>query len=378
MKKPQNWGQTCPNINCKEYGKNSQENICSVATYLTQSGKRRIFKCKACGIMFSEPRDTVFFDLKTPEEKVMMALKMILVKVELSGISFVLGVKEETVLEWLERASQKVKEINEALMKELPVTEVQLDEMWSYVLRKKSILSGNSDMESPDDAEDGRQWVWIGFAPKTRLILASSVGPRTYETALTLIKQIALIVIGIPCFFSDGFSCYLKALIEVYHTIKEFPLTGMPGRPKNPVKEPHPDLAYGQVVKKRKGGRIVDVVHKVICGAKKIKALGLTISTTLIERLNLTWRQSLSPLVRKTLGFSKKVSNLQMQADFFQVFYNFARPHLSLRIPLDVPLEFDGCVKRKYSLVTPAMATGITDHLWTFKEILTFRKGAIL
>jgi hypothetical protein len=111
---------------------------------------------------------------------------------------------------------------------------------------------------------------------------------------------------------------------------------------------------------------------------KRLKNSAFIISTTLLERLNLTFRQSLSPLLRKTLGFSKKVSNLQMQADFFQVYYNFARPHLSLRIPLDVPVHFDGCVKRKYSLVTPAMATGITEHLWTFKELLTFRKGVIL
>jgi IS1 family transposase/transposase-like protein len=376
MKKPQNWGQSCPNANCNDYGRNSQGNICSIASYLTQSGKRRIFRCKTCGTMFSETRDTVFYDLRTSEEKVMMALKMILVKVELSGISFVLGVKEETVLEWLKKASKKAKEINEALMKELSVTEVQLDEMWSYVLRKKSLLSV-SDIESPDGAEDGRQWIWIGYAPVSRLILATVVGPRTYETALTLIKTIALVVSGIPCFFSDGFSCYFNALIEVYHKIKEFPLTGKRGRPKNPEKEPHPDLAYGQVIKKRSGRRIVGIIHRVMCGGKKIKELGLNISTTLLERLNLTFRQSLSPLVRKTLGFSKKVANLQMQTDFFQVFYNFARPHLSLRIPLEGSIKFDGCAEKKYSQLTPAMAAGITDHIWTFKELLTFRKAVI-
>jgi len=62
--------------------------------------------------MFSEVRDTVFFDLRTPEEKVMMALKMILVKVNLSGIAFVLGITEETILRWLDRAYQKAQEIN--------------------------------------------------------------------------------------------------------------------------------------------------------------------------------------------------------------------------------------------------------------------------
>jgi hypothetical protein len=73
---------------------------------------------------FSETRDTVFFDLRTPEEKVVMALKMLLVKVDLAGIRFVLGVAEETVLEWLARAAHKAQEINAHLLWELPVTQV--------------------------------------------------------------------------------------------------------------------------------------------------------------------------------------------------------------------------------------------------------------
>ena len=103
---------------------------------MTQSGKRRIFCCSKCARPFSETRDTVFFDLRTPEEKVMMALKMLLVKVALSDISFVLGVTEETVLAWLRRAAQKAHEINGHLLRDLPVTQVQLDEMWSFIRRK--------------------------------------------------------------------------------------------------------------------------------------------------------------------------------------------------------------------------------------------------
>lgn len=101
----------------------------AISTYLTQSGKRRIFLCSKCARTFSETRDTVFFALKTPEEKVMMALKMLLVKVALTDIGFVLGVTEATVLEWLRRAAQKTHDINGHLLRELPVTQVQLDEM---------------------------------------------------------------------------------------------------------------------------------------------------------------------------------------------------------------------------------------------------------
>jgi hypothetical protein len=82
-------------------------NISAISTYLTQSGKRRIFCCRECETTFSETRETVFFDLRTPEEKVMMTLKMLLVGVDLTGIAFVLGVTEQATLEWLARAAAK-------------------------------------------------------------------------------------------------------------------------------------------------------------------------------------------------------------------------------------------------------------------------------
>ena len=160
MSKAKKWGQSCPNSSCSYYRLIDRGNISAISTYMSQSGKRRIFKCSICGETFSETRDTVFFDLKTHEDKVMMALKMILVKVGLSGIAFVLNVKEETVLEWLKRASQKAEEINENLLKELSVTHVELDEMWNFIERKHSI-EAEEDGESPESSNDGRQWVWI-------------------------------------------------------------------------------------------------------------------------------------------------------------------------------------------------------------------------
>ena len=369
MRKVKDWNQPCPNKACNCYGQKNQGNIRCISSYMTQSGKRRVFECKRCGEMFSEVRDTVFFDLRTPEEKVMMALKMILVKVNLSGIAFVLGITEETILRWLDRAYQKAQEINKVLLKELPVTEVQLDEMWSFVKRKLS-EQAQDEGESPQEAEDGRQWIWISYAPQFRLILAAVVGPRTYQTALDLIKITAMIVVGVPCFFTDGFSCYLQALIECYHSIKAFPKTGKKGRPKNPIKEPHPDLVYGQIIKKQKQGRIANITYQVICGAQRLTHLGLKISTTLLERLNLTLRQSLAPLVRKTLSFSKEKVNLQKQVTFFHAFYNFGRPHMSLRGEIDQP---SAPFEQKWKPKTPAMAAGLTDHVWTFRELLTMK-----
>ena len=336
MRKPQDWGQPCPNPACSHYRLINRGNISAISTYLTQSGKRRIFRCGACEKPFSETRDTVFFDLRTPEDKVIMALKMLLVKVALSDIGFVLGVTEATVLEWLRRAAQQAHELNIHLLRDLPVTQVQLDEMWNFI-RRKHAQQAAPDGESSDLSADGRQWVWISFAPEFRLILAAFVGPRTFDSALQLIQMTAAVVLGVPCFFSDGFSCYLSALIQVYHTLKTFPRTGKPGRPKQPMKEPHPDLVYGQVVKKKHQGRLQELVYRVRCGAKRFEERGLSISTSLLERLNLTLRQALAPLVRKSGSFCKDRTHMRRRVVLFQAFYNFARPHMSLRVPLSDP-----------------------------------------
>jgi hypothetical protein len=113
---------------------------------------------------------------------------MILVNVGISGIAFVLNVKKDTVLEWLDRAYKKADEVNNALLKKLPVTQVELDEMWSFVKRKISKKSEDGEFEGSNEAEDGRQWIWISYAPEFRLILAMVVGPRTFETAQLLIQ----------------------------------------------------------------------------------------------------------------------------------------------------------------------------------------------
>ena len=353
-------------------------NVSSIATYLTQSGKRRIFRCSICQCSFSETRDTVFFDLRTPEEKVMLALKMLLVRVDLSGICFVLGVTEETVLEWLRRAAQKAEEINRHLLRELPVTQVQLDEMWNFIERKQAQQSA-PDGEGLLQSEDGRQWIWMSFAPEFRLMLAVVVGPRIWQSALTLIQMTAAAVLGVPCFFSDGFSCYLPALIEVYHQLKVFACTGKRGRPRKPVMEPHPELVYAQVVKQKERGRLKALTQCVLCGAERLKRLGLTISTSLIERVNLTMRQALAPLVRKSWSFCKDRQQMRRRVVFFQAFYNFARPHQSLRLPLpEIDYVRPGLIQPKWQPRTPGMAAGLTDHVWTFRELLTAKFEPIL
>jgi IS1 family transposase/transposase-like protein len=371
MRTPKDWGQPCPNPACVHYNRMKQGNVSAIATYLTQSGKRRIFRCHTCETQFAETRETVFFDLRTAEDKVMMALKMLLVRVDLTGICFVLGVTEETVLAWLKRAADHAEMINRHLLRSLPVTQVQLDEMWNFIERKHA---GETDAagESLPDGADGRQWIWISFAPEFRLMIAAIVGPRTLDTAKEVVAVTKARVAGIPAFFSDGFTCYRAALIAAFHVVTTFARTGKRGRPRKPRCEPHPALVYGQLIKQKKQGKLLTLSTRVVLGAERLTALGLTISTALVERVNLTLRQALAPLTRKTASFCKDRERLRQRVVFFQAFYNVARPHMSLRQPL--PLHertCHGAIRPHWRACTPALAAGVTDHVWTFHELLT-------
>jgi len=348
-----------------------QGNVSAMATYLTQSGKRRLFLCSVCAKTFSETRDTVFFDLRTSEEKVIMVLKMLLVKVALSDIGLVLGVTEETVLEWLRRAAAKAHEIKAYLLRDLPVTQVQLDEMWSFI-RRKHACETDAAGEGLLDSEEGRQWVWISFAPEFRLMIAAVVGPRTLDMATEIVAITKARVAGIPAFFSDGFTCYLAALIAAFHVVTTFPRTGKRGRPRQPRCAPHPALVYGPLVKQKHQGKLLALSTRVVLGAERLTRLGLTISTALVERVNLTLRQALAPLVRKTSSFCKDRERLRQRVVFFQAFYNVARPPMSLRQPF--PLHertHHGAIRPRWRQRTPAMAAGVTDHVWAFRELLT-------
>jgi IS1 family transposase/transposase-like protein len=371
LRKAKDWNQPCPNPVCDQYQRMNPGNISAIATYATQSGTRRIFKCRDCGGTFSETRDTVFFDLRTAEEKVMMALKMLLVRVELAAISFVLGVTEETLIEWLRRAALKAEAINAHLLREVHLTHIQLDELWNFIARQCSHAS-DAQGESLAESDDGRQWIWLSYAPEYRLIVAAFVGPRTFESALHLIRMTAAVVAGIPAFFSDCLSMYLPALVAVYHRLKVFPRTGKPGRPRKPLLEPDPELVYAQVIKQKRKGRLTVLGERVVLGAEKLARLGVNISTSLIERLNQTFRHALSPLVRKSRSFCKTRTQMRRRVVFFQTFYNFARPHMSLRtaIPLHERVS-RGMIQPRWRQCTPAMAAGLTNHVWTFRELLT-------
>jgi transposase-like protein len=126
----------CPNTQCRYYGQVDQGNIVGNGRYRTSSGLVRNFLCRGCGKSFCERTGTAFFDLRSSEERVLLALKLVLKGMALRAIAGAMEVKLDTVRFWLRQAATHAETVNEALVKQLRVERVELDELWTFVRKK--------------------------------------------------------------------------------------------------------------------------------------------------------------------------------------------------------------------------------------------------
>ena len=142
---------------------------------------------------------------------------------------------------------------------------------------------------------------------------------------------------------------------------------------------PGPQLLYAPVVKTVRRRRLVRVQHRVVFGTLEavnavLAPLGYQINTAFIERLNLTIRQHVAAVGRRVTTLCKHEAGVRQQLTLYQVYYNFCLPHASLRLPLPQPEPTHGSGSAKrWQPRTPAMAAGLTDHVWTLREVLLFR-----
>jgi hypothetical protein len=178
-------------------------------------------------------------------------------------------------------------------------------------------------------------------------------------------------------FTSDKWPASVKALSANDSTPEPLPLKRGPGRPrKEPKRILDLDLCSAQVDKRREGGRVVEVKRRLLFGSAQEMARilqaagwGSPINTAYVECDNLTSRQSNGRLVRKTLSHSKSVHFLQRQIALEDAIYNFVRPQGALRVELRRP----GAQGRKWEARTAALVAGLTDHIWTLEELLSYR-----
>jgi len=163
-----------------------------------------------------------------------------------------------------------------------------------------------------------------------------------------------------PPTISDGWGGIDEAMVEVYGQVPEYPGVGRPPTRKHP----QPGWQYVQAVKQRENGRVVGVELRVVWGDPILTLELLGQSTSYIERTHLTMRLFNGRLVRKTLAFSKDVGMYRASAAWEDLVYNLARPLKTLRLEV-----FDD-PRRRWKQRSPAMASGLTDHIWTVKELL--------
>lgn len=222
----------------------------------------------------------------------------------------------------------------------------------------------------------GDAWVWRAIDVKSRLRVANHLSKtREIKDAIPFIAKIKeRLGSHWVLFTSDKLKAYLEAFWEVYG-IDVPPPPEHKGRPRKRYRVFPKGLLYGQVAKERKHGHLECVDRKAVIGAMaEIQAvldrdsLSKVINTSYIERDNLSVRQHNGRVVRKTLSYSKNWQMHQASIDLEDALHNFVRPHSSLREELPEP---QGC--RKWLLRTPAMAAGLTDHIWSIRELVTYR-----
>jgi len=142
---------------------------------------------------------------------------------------------------------------------------------------------------------------------------------------------------------------------------------------------PLPQLLYAQVVKTVRRRRLVRVRHRVVFGTLEavqqvLAACGWQINTAFVERINLSIRQHVAAVGRRVTTLCKGEAGLREQLALYQVYYNFCLPHASLRLPLPQPEPTNGMGSAKmWQPQTPAMAAGLTNHVWSLREVLLCR-----
>jgi hypothetical protein len=191
--------------------------------------------------------------------------------------------------------------------------------------------------------------------------VARAIGKNEEEVAVVMMSQIKdrCNPIEPPAISSDGNDSYPEAMLEIWGKLPEY--TGR-GRPPT-QKQPQPRWKCLQVIKHRSGSRLIGITHKVVYGDPSEVPDFMGLNTAYVERTNLTSRQMNGRMVRKTLSFSKEEEMLRASCALEDVVYNLARPSKSLRVEVNND-------QRRWEPRSPAMAAGITDHIWTIGEIM--------
>jgi IS1 family transposase len=237
-----------------------------------------------------------------------------------------------TVLKLLHDIGEVCTEHQDKAFRNLTCKRIQCDEIWSFCYAK--------DKNVPEDKKGqfgfGDVWTWTAICADTKLVPSWYIGRRDYESARVFIKDLASRLANRVQLTTDGHKAYLLAVEEAFGY----------------------DVDYSMLIKLYGTDGVQSEVRyspAACVGTKKQKINGTpesrSISTSFVERNNLTMRMSMRRFTRLTNAFSKKIENLACAVALHFMYYNFCRIHQSLRI-------------------TPAMAAGVTNKLWSIDDII--------
>jgi len=244
--------------------------------------------------------------------------------------------------------------------------EVQFDEKWSYVGKKEK----HCDSADPTDALLGDAWDHVAFDPEHRLVVSWKVGKRTWKRAQELVEDFQRRTEGrlMNLITTDEYAAYPDVILKAYGEWVRPQRTGKRGRPRKGQLVPREGLVYATVHKERRRGRLVKIEYRAVYGSQEAVAQALKassvsrqINTAFVERYNATDRLFNARKVRKSYRFSKEWEQHKAATYFAAYSYNFCWAVRTLR-----ERDEDGAWRD----CTPAMAAGLTDHIWPLAEWL--------
>jgi IS1 family transposase len=269
--------------------------------------------------------------MRVSEEKALQAIQCLLEGCSIRSTERLTGMHRDTIMHLLVLAGKRCQRLLDSKMRGVKCNYLQADEIWTFCFKKQRRV------RKDDPAEFGDQWVFVALDQESKLVPYFEVGKRTRETTIQFLS-------GIKSHLSsdrfqlttDGFHFYERGVENIFAGQADFAqLVKLFGD-------------YGQHGHERYSpGRITEVISKIRDGRPD----PAHISTSHVERQNLTMRMAIKRFARLTLAFSKKLENLKAAVALHFAFYNFVRVHKSLRC-------------------TPAMEAGITDHVWSIAEII--------
>ena len=336
---------SCPNPDCTQFNRSNVDTI----VHRSWTGKHKHIerlRCTACEHEFSEREGTLMARSKLAEDQVERLLKCQRWGVCDEGTADICAVDLKTVYRFQRVATQRAQTHHQQVVRDVDVPGVQLDEAHSK-LRPKQV-----------------EWVHTALAMGSWFLLWVDFGPRTQDTAAVLLAQVIARTQALPLFLTDGWKAYTAALRQVVGVVYRPRRRGKVGRKPKPRLVAPKNLFYAQVVKVRdKAGHVVEVSRRVVFGGPRrfgkqlrLRQLGETIQTAFMERWYGTLRGLVAPLRRRTRCLSWSRTRHRGKVWLVVSLYNFVMPHKSLR--------------QGRTLRTPAMAIGLTDHIWSYREYI--------